>query len=256
MRALAFLCVALAVPAAALAESGSIDWQRKVVKCTGTGAPNLRDSAENVAVARIGAERAAKLDALRNCMEALKGVAIKSGETVGGALSGDSGLNSKVEGVVRGFKVIGAPRYYSDGGVEMDVEVPLEGALAEVLMPKGEAAPAAAAPAVNKASGLILDARGLKVAPALAPRILGESGQELYGPSCLAAEARTRGGAAYARDVQTAKKQLVSRIGDRPLVVKAIEAQGADLVIGKADAEILKGEQKLLADGRVVIITD
>jgi hypothetical protein len=248
--------MALTIPVAALAESGSIDWQRKVVKCTGTGAPNLRDSAENVAVARIGAERAAKLDALRNCMEALKGVAIKSGETVGGALSGDSGLKSKVEGVVRGFKVIGAPRYYSDGGVEMDVEVPLEGALTEMLMPKTEAAPAPAAQATNKASGLIVDARGFKVSPALAPRILDESGQELYGPSYLAAEARTQGGAAYARDVQTARKQLVSRIGDRPLVVKAIGARGADLVIGKADAETLKGEQKLLADGRVVIVTD
>jgi hypothetical protein len=256
MRALVCFCFALTFPALAFAESGTIDWQRKVVKCTGTGAPNLRDSADNVAVARIGAERAAKLDALRNCMEALKGVSIKSGETVGAALSGDSGLKSKVEAVVRGFKVIGAPRYYSDGGVEMDVEVPIEGVLSETLMPKAEAAPPAPVQAVNKASGLIVDARGLKVAPAIAPRILDQSGQELYGPSCLATEARTRGGAAYAHDVRAAKKQLASRIGDRPLVVKAIEAQGADLVVGKADAATLKGEPKLLAEGRVVIITD
>src|SRR5512141_361277 len=124
--AVAAACACVAVPAAARAESG-VDWQRKVVKCTGSGAANLRDASGNPAVARIGAEKAAKLDALRNCMEALKGVQLQSGQTVGGALQSDSSLKGRVEGLVRGFRVVGTPRYFSDGGVEMDVEVPLEG---------------------------------------------------------------------------------------------------------------------------------
>src|SRR6266511_5622688 len=86
MRTLAFAAaLACAVPVAVRAESG-VDWQRKVVKCAGNGAANLRDAAGNPGVARIGAEKAAKLDALRNCMEALKGVQLQSGQTVGGAL--------------------------------------------------------------------------------------------------------------------------------------------------------------------------
>src|SRR2546430_290687 len=107
------LCLFLLAPAIAAAEAGTVDWQKKVVKCSGSGAPNLKDSSGNVAVARIGAERAAKLDALRNCMEALKGVNIKTGETVGGAVAGDGGLRAKVEGVVKGFKIVGAPRYFN-----------------------------------------------------------------------------------------------------------------------------------------------
>src|SRR5512139_3466073 len=120
--ALAVVVAALCAPVAACAAAGSVDWLRKVVRCTGSGAANLREAGGNVAVARIGAEKAAKRDALRNCMEALKGVQLQSGQTVGGALQSDAALSGKVEGLVRGFRVVGKPRYFSDGGVEMDVE--------------------------------------------------------------------------------------------------------------------------------------
>jgi len=257
MRLSLLSCLALVLPLAAAAETGTIDWQRKVVKCTGTGAPNLRAAGGNVAVARIGAERAAKLDALRNCMEALKGVTVRSGETVGGALSGTPGLQASVEGVVRGFRVVGSPRYFSDGGVEMDVEVPIEGKLSDLVMPRGggaEKAPPASAE--EPGTGLILDARGQKISPALAPRILDESGKEIYGPGLLTADARKWNGAAYARDVDTARKELSGRVGEKPLVVKVLRAQGTDAVIKDSDADALRRCQKALAEGRVVIVTD
>lgn len=257
MRLALLSCLALALPLAAGAEAGTVDWQRKVVKCTGTGAPNLRAAAGNVAVARIGAERAAKLDALRNCMEALKGVTVKSGETVGGALSGTPGLQASVEGVVKGFRVVGSPRYFSDGGVEMDVEVPIEGKLSDLIMPKGAGEEKAPPPtAESHATGLILDARGIKIAPALAPRILDEAGKEVYGPGLLTPEARKWNGAAYARDPETARKELSARVGDRPVVVKARRAEGADAVVQASDADELRRGQKFLAEGRVVIVTD
>jgi hypothetical protein len=145
------IATASAAPATARADSG-VDWQRKVVKCTGSGAANLRDAGGNPAVARIGAEKAAKLDALRNCLEVVKGVRLQSGQTLGAAMQSDAALSGRVEAQVRGFRVVGAPRYFSDGGVEMDVEVPLEGALSDVLSakpepkpePSGEAAPSTA----------------------------------------------------------------------------------------------------------------
>jgi hypothetical protein len=108
------------------------------------------------------AARAAKLDALRSCLEALRGVTLESGRTVGGALASDAALAAKVEGLVRGFRVVGTPRSFSDGGVELDVEVPLVGALSDALLPR----PAAGAPA--KETSLVVDARGLGLVPALA----------------------------------------------------------------------------------------
>jgi hypothetical protein len=259
------LAAGLAAPFAARAAPGSVDWQRKVVKCTGSGAANLRDAGGNPAVARIGAERAAKLDALRSCMETLKGVQLESGRTVGGALQSDASLTGKVEALVRGFQVVGKPRYFSDGGVEMDVEVPLEGALSDALLPKPGPKPAEKAePRPPKAEGtapgtsLVVDARGQKLVPALAPRIVDESGKELYGPASLGEAGRKAGGAAaYAPDLDAARAALKDRVGERPIVVKALRAQGSDLVISSADAASLSGKNlAFLADGKVVILAD
>ena len=41
-----------------------------------------------------------------------------------------------------------------------------------------------------------------------------------------------------------------------PLVVKAVRAQGTDLVLAAADAASLAARPLFLAEGRVVIITD
>ncbi len=259
MRIALVLAAAAALPLAVRAAPGAVDWQRKVVKCTGSGAANLRDAAgvpaderaggsANPAVARIGAEKAAKLDALRNCLEALKGVQLQSGQTVGGALSSDAALSGKVEGLVRGFQVVGKPRYFSDGGVEVDVEVPLEGALSDALLPKRD----------GGTTSLVVDARGQKLVPALAPRILDESGKELYGPASLGEAGRRAGGtAAYARDLDAARATLRDRMGERPVVVKAVRTQGSDVVVSAADAASLAGKNlAFLAEGRVVILAD
>jgi hypothetical protein len=257
--ALAAAAAWTALPAGARAES-SVDWQRKVVKCTGSGAANLRDAGGNPAVARIGAEKAAKLDALRNCMEALKGVQLESGKTVGGALASDQALTGQVQGLVKGFKVVGAPRYFSDGGVEMDVEVPLEGALSDTLLPKPEKKdePKKKTEAEPVGTSLVVDARGQKLVPALAPRILDEAGKEIYGPATLGEKGRKAGGTvAYANDLAAAKAAMKDRIGDKPFVVKAVRAQGSDLVISTADAAALSNtDTTFLADARVVVLAD
>jgi hypothetical protein len=249
MRVVLVLAIA-ALPLSVPAEPGAVDWQKRVVKCTGAGAANLKDAAGNPAVARIGAEKAAKLDALRNCLEAMKGVAITGGQTVGGAMSADPGVRGAVEGTVRGFRET-AKRYFSDGGVELDVEVPLE-AVGDAVLPRAAAAPAPAGP-----TALVVDAAGLKVSPALAPRLLDGAGKELYGPAALGEAARKGAGvAAYARSLDSARRDLASRLGDRPLVVKAVKAQGADLVLGADAAQALAERPAFLSEGRVVILTD
>ena len=256
MRIALALVLAALLPGAARAAAGAVDWQRKVVTCTGSGAANLRDAGGNPAVARIGAEKAARLDALRSCLEALRGVAVTSGQTAGDAMASDAAVRARVEGTVRGFRVVGKPRYYSDGGVEMDVEVPREGALSDALLPAGAgAAPAGKGPAPG--TSLVVDARGQKVVPALAPRVLDPAGREIYGPSMLGAPARAGGGAAYARDLESARRDLGARLGDRPLVVKAARVEGADLVLSDADAAALAGKDlSFLSEGRVVVLVD
>jgi hypothetical protein len=259
MRIPLAIALALAVAPLARAEEGKVDWDRKVVRCTGSGAANLKDSDGNPAVARIGAEKAARLDALRNCLSVLRGVELESGRTVGSALQSDSALAGRVQGIVKGFRTVGKPRYYSDGGVELDVEVPLEGALSDALLPgQGGTAPAAApAPAAGAPTSLVVDARGQKLVPALAPRVKDEAGQEVYGPGRLDEAGRRAGAAAYAPDLESARKALADRLGARPLVLKAVRVEGSDLVISAADAAQLgTPSPAFLAQGKVVILAD
>ena len=84
-----FALVAVLAAAPTLAQTkGEIDWNRRVLVGHGQGAPDL--NAPSVTVARLGAERAAKLDAYRNALESLKGMEVQSGGTVGAMLQGRS----------------------------------------------------------------------------------------------------------------------------------------------------------------------
>jgi hypothetical protein len=122
IRRLAFIAALAAAPAFAQ-NKGEIDWTRRVLVGHGQGAPDL--NAPSIAVARLGAERAAKLDAFRNALEALKGLDLQSGGNLGTLLQNDSTLTGRVEGKLKGVKPI-KTHYYSDGGVSLDIEVPLD----------------------------------------------------------------------------------------------------------------------------------
>ena len=121
----------LQVGAAKSPKHGEVLWAKNTIRATGSGAPSLK--AANVAVARLGAERAAKLDALRNILEATKGVRVSTGKSVAHALEGNQALEAKIAGWVKGFRVIDT-RYYSDGGVDLVVEVEMDGVLFDAFL--------------------------------------------------------------------------------------------------------------------------
>jgi hypothetical protein len=125
IRRMAAVAALMVIPRLALAQAGKgeIDWNRRVLVGHGQGAPDL--NAPSVAVARLGAERAAKLDAYRNALEVLKGMQLQSGGSVGTLLQNDQTLTSRVDGELKGVKPI-KTHYYSDGGVSLDIEVPLD----------------------------------------------------------------------------------------------------------------------------------
>jgi hypothetical protein len=103
--------------------SGAIDWQRRVIKASGQGAPDL--NAPSIAVARLSAERAAIATAQRNALEVLQGATLENGSTVGAVLQNDGDLRQKVEGKLRGVRAANT-HYFSDGGVSLEIEVPLD----------------------------------------------------------------------------------------------------------------------------------
>jgi len=247
----------LAVPLSALAQGNQVDWQRQVLRVTGEGPPDVR--ASNPAQARLGAERAAKADALEELLELVKGVPLRSGRTVGDALAQEE-TRKKVEAALGGFQVV-HKRYYSDSGVRLDVEVPLA-VVAAVLVPatpkvaEDGGSPRSPGKPASKThyTGLVVDARELGMTPALAPRLLDEKGQPLHGVETLSDEARrTTGVAGFFASLEAAKAS--ERVGEKPLVLKAAQLQGSDLSLEADAVKALAGmDPELLASGRVAIL--
>jgi hypothetical protein len=239
-------------------DHGQVNWTGRTITATGSGAPDLK--APNVAVARLGAERVAKLDALRNILETLKGVRVKSDVTIKNEMVTSSKMRTKIEGVARRFKVLNT-KYYSDGGVDLTVQMSLDGPLASTLLQPGAKAGDVPSAGSAKNSGLIVDARSLKALPALAPKLLNESGQVIYSSEFLDQSAlESNGVVGYFRDLDAAKK--AKRVGGSPLIIKALKlgAKGkTDIVLSNADAERLRDpgtNLKFLTEGRVIIVVD
>jgi hypothetical protein len=234
---------------------GKIDWSNKTITATGSGAPNLK--AANVAVARLGAERAAKMDALRNIIEAVRGVRVSGGESAGDRMDKAPKVKSQVEGIVRKFKVLDT-KYYSDGGVDVVVEVPLDGVLTETLVENPGTKAKAVLQDPKGPTGLIINAKGLGATPALAPRLVDDKGKEIYGASAVSGAAvKKHGVVAYAKNLELASKD--ARVADKPIIIRAqklAQPGGSDLVITATDGEKIAKLTGLLAGGKVIIVTD
>lgn len=258
----------LAVPLAGLAQEvtdgdlkvdhGQVNWTERTITATGSGAPDLK--APNVAVARLGAERVAKMDALRNILETLKGVRIDSEVTVENEMVTSSKMRSQIKGVARRFKVL-KTKYYSDGGVDLVVQMSLDGALGSTLVKPGAKAGDVPSAGKVKHTGLVIDARGMKAIPALSPKLLDESGNVVYSSEFLDKEAlEARGVSGYFHNLEAAKKD--QRTGGNPLVVKALKlgaGNKTDIILSNADAEQLRDPEanlKYLAEGRVALVID
>jgi len=252
--------------------TGKVDWTTGVITAVGIGAPPAQPA--NAAQARAMAERAAQVVAYRNLLEAVKGVRVDSTTTVENFIVTSDVIKTQVNGIIQGATIMDK-KYMSDGAVEVTVGMKLTGALAEMLLPKtapaAPGAPAATptpggAPTPGVAAGqlytgLIVDARGLGVRPAMAPKILNEDGKEVYGSAYINRDWAVREGmVGYLKDPAAA--QANPRVTDKPLMVKAVKVSGegrVDTVISNADAAALQSASQnlsMLEKCRVIILVD
>lgn len=266
---LSFALIAQAQYVQDIAQNQSVDWSTQTIRATGIGSPppNLPPAAQ-----RANAIRAAKADAWRNLIETIKGVYLNSETTVRNSMVENDFIKVKVEGTLRNFKVVDGPRYLSDGSVEVVVEVPLTGQVLDAVLPgqfgggqfmtggqmlcptcgqpwpQGKPVPpgvnlqqvGGAAPSMSSGvfTGLVIDCKGLGVRPAMAPKIIDEAGNEIYGSKFVSREwAVEIGMVGYDKDLMRARQN--DRVTNNPLVVKGVRSSGAnktDVVVSAADA--------------------
>ncbi len=246
--------------------TGGVDWTTGVVSATGLGAPP--ENAVNRAQARAMAERAAFIVATRNLLEVVKGIRVDSATLVENFITTSDVIKTEVSGFVQGAQIM-KKQVNPDGSVEVMVGVKLTGDLLNTLLPKqaggGQPVPippqASPAPSAGAFTGLIVDARGTGVRPAMAPKIRNEEGREVYGSAFVNRQyAVEQGMVGYLKDVGAA--QTNPRVTDRPLLVKAIKTDGpnkTDLVISNGDAQVLHGMKEhlnFLEKARVMVVLD
>jgi hypothetical protein len=245
--------------------SGKVDWTTGVLMAVGIGAPPAQPA--NAAQARAMAERAGQVVAYRNLLEAVKGIRVDSTTTVENLIVTSDVIRTEVSGIIQAATIMDK-KYMSDGSVEVTLGMKLTGALAETLLPKTPPTPptgladmlAPAAPG-QLYTGLIVDARGLGIKPAMAPKILNEDSKEVYGSAWVRRDYAVREGmAGYLKDPVQARTN--PRVTDKPLMVKAIKVAGdarVDVVITNADAAMLHSASEnlsMLQKCRVIILVD
>lgn len=228
---------------------GEIDFERRVVRATGIGAPN--PTAPNMAVKRAGAINAAKMVALRDLIATIKGMYINSENTVENYMTTSDDITGKVEGIAKAYRVVAGPKYLDDGSVEMTVEMSIDGNLADILLPADQFSTTTTPATPNNShsttsasgvfSGLVIDCSAISLRPALAPKVIDQTGREIYGSANVDREfAIQQGMMGYLKDITKAKGN--TRIGDNPLTIKAVATSGAnnvDIVISNDDANKL-----------------
>ncbi len=239
---------------------GGIDYSKRVFITKGIGMPGGVGG-------RGGQIRAAIIDAQRNYLEQVaKGAYLDATSTVENLMLTNDKVVTKVRGVVQNFTVVDT-QYIEDGSIEVTLQFNMAGDYLDAVLPQdmGMGAPTpppSAAPAMGKAyTGLIVDARGLGVRPALAPKVLDTQGKEVYGSSYVSREyAVQQGMVGYAKDPD--KASASDRVAPMPFLVKGIQVEGpnkTDVVISDEDASTLLSMSEnlsFLRQAKVVILVD
>ncbi len=248
--------------------NGRADWTNGLVTAKGIGIPPKNPA--SALQAKEMARTAAWAVALRNLLEAVKGVRVDSTTTVNNFVTTNDEVRTRVEGMVKGAKLV-KEQEMPDGSFETTVEMKLTGDFSGVVLPRPaprtDSLPQYKKPVVDghtiskSYSGLVVDARGTDAHAALAPRILNEQGDEAYSVAYVEQRGIVEQGIAiYVPDLPSA--QANPRVTNTPLVVKALRASGnnrTDLVVSDADVQTIHGVPehfKFLKQAKVLVILD
>lgn len=260
MSILAAIWLAATLIAADLNRNGAVDWEQYRVTAEGVGI--FPANVDNPAQAEAMAFRAAKLDALRNLLEAVNLIQLSSQTAVRDMVLESDVVKTRVAGLVRNAQQIGESRISTDGKVTVIFGMPLKGNLADALLPEaGFGFGAGASLSADVVSGLIVDVSGLGFMPSLLPRILDENGNVVYGPQAVSRQYAVETGiVGYCKTMEQARAN--ERVGARPMTLKARRVTGdkkCDVVLSDGDADAIREAAKtqgFLSDCRVLFVVD
>ena len=257
--------------------SGRVNWSAGVVGVEGSG-----DAAVSDLETQPGANEKARSNATAQArvklLETLHGLRINTSYRLSDLTAANSLIGDQIRTLVDHLPVIDQlETVRSDGSVAVQLLMSIRGGFSHLVLPADirkiesitRVFPSKNSPAADPISpddtgafsGLIIDARGILVEPALAPKVLDERLEEVYGPTFASREYAVQHGiAGYYTDMNKAAANL--RVAGQPLVIKAMRTAWpglCDLVISNVDATKLRGSSKnlmFLRECRVIIVID
>ena len=260
-----------------LKENGTIDWTAGVVEAKGTGVPATYNYSGKPQAHQQKTIAEATSKAQHNLLETIVGLRINSESRVIDIVEAYPSMMTLLRDMVRNAPEIEKLRQYQyDGTVEVWSQMKLNGGFSQLILPpeirhiepikqvltsKNSIRQQTRRRSSNIFTGMVVDARGMRTVPVLAPRILDENLEEVFGPTYISREFAVQHGVVrYATDIRKAK--FHPRVSDNPLIVKALKVLWpgrCDFIISNADAAKLKSASehlKFLKECKVIIVLD
>lgn len=240
-----------------------VDWEKGIITATGIGVPSSKS--ENLSQARAMAHEAAKADAYRNLAEIINGVQVDAETTVKNLALENDVIHLKVNSFINGARII-SEKMDRDGTWHVTMQLNLYGGknslsktvydnLAVPQQPLPEVTTEViAANTVTQTvggayTGLVVDVSGLQLERCMSPKIIDETGREIYGTMYVDGDYLSEYGIlsyAYTPNMLAKVANGSSRVGNNPLTVKAVGVanHGYNMVISKADGDLILAANK------------
>ena len=257
--------------------NGRINWTRGIIQAVGIGKPDETGSTKKLD-ANVKALYHAKKNARRHLITIVRNIRVDSHRDVASIADTNYSISAKInEMVFKTPEIEKLRKYRADGTVEVHMQIGLYGGLSQLVLPdeiqqiepvkpvrkvrKPSIQQAGESSAPETFTGLVIDARGVALKPALVPRLLDENGQEVFGAAFVSREFAVQWGTGgYSVDIKASRNN--QRVGRNPLVVKGLrtsEPGHCDIIISNTDAaKLLSSSEHLsfLKECRVLIVVD
>jgi len=239
-------------PSGANQNKAWINWTRQTLRAVGRGeAPGFGENHH----APFHAMAKARQKAYRRLLGAAKSLQLTPTGSVADFLGTDDRLLAEFENLLKHAEVV-QTEFLSTGPVEITLEFSLTGDFARMVLPdtitrleKIEYDQSETTTDASEYTGLVLDARGLAVTPAMCFKVLDEDGMEVYGPAYASRENVVAFGMCdYVSGMSDIEDS--ERVGGNPLVVKGIKVHppgASNIVISGTAAARLRGSVEHLA---------
>jgi hypothetical protein len=245
-------------------ETGEIDWSNGIVEAVGIGrAPAESDNpAQSRAIAKSRAETSAR----SHLYDLIGKLQVDSEHNIKALIERQEVTVEALRESLSRCRVVDMA-YLEGGSVKATVAFGLNGAFADLVLPKDIKViepvlqPERPEKASDAPSGLVVHCDGFPVEPAMAPSIVDEEEQVVYGSAYASRDHAVEWGmVSYGNNFDAVQNN--PRVAPRPLRVKGIRTTKTgpcDIVISNADAAKIRGSASnlmVMQRCRVIIVLE